>query len=217
MLYFNQGQLRLQFNKVDGSSFSQCVDFLDEKSIWKQGSLIQKNQIFTKAVGLKKGCLSVLDTTAGWGQDSMMLKTLGFNVTAVEENPLVYLLLRDGLRRFDEATPELKSPINLIHANSIAFIEGLSSESTFDVVYVDPMFPGKKKKALSGKPMQILKELVPTHEEKLGEILNAAFNITKKRLVLKRPLRDKIVESVWHKKADISFLGKAIRYDVFLK
>ena len=43
---------------------------------------------------------SVLDATMGMASDSLVMQYFGYQVTALESNPLVHLIVSDGLSRF---------------------------------------------------------------------------------------------------------------------
>ena len=56
--------------------------------------------MIAKAVGVSgKFHPQVADLTAGLGADSFVLAGLGCNITMTERNPIVHLLLQDGLSR----------------------------------------------------------------------------------------------------------------------
>ena len=53
-----------------------------------------RNQPLGKAVGRKRG--HIVDATAGFGHDAVLMACMGHTITAVERNPLIHLLLEDG-------------------------------------------------------------------------------------------------------------------------
>lgn len=111
-----------------------------------------RGQAIAKAVGLKGGVTpTVVDGTAGLGRDAFVLASLGCKVQMVERHPVVAALLDDGLRRAQQ-DPEIggwiSERLTLLHASSHDALEKLAADPDFtapDVVYLDPMYPHKKK------------------------------------------------------------------------
>ena len=80
-----------------------------------------------------------------------------------------------------------------------------------DLIYLDPMFPQRRKSGLIGKKLQLLQKLEqPCMEE--ANLLQAAMEVHPRRIVIKRPLKGPYLDG---KKPHYSLEGKAIRYDCF--
>ena len=122
-----------------------------------------KGQSIAKAVGMKKGLVpSVLDATAGLGRDAFVLASLGCRVTMFERHPVVAALLEDGLMRAKqdaEIGVWVSERMQLAYASSIDGLSDYQGEQP-EVVYLDPMFPHKKKSALVKKEMRVFQSLV---------------------------------------------------------
>ena len=155
--------------------------------------------------------LHVVDATAGLGEDSWLLASLGCRVTAIERNAVVAALLRDGLRRASAVEPEIAERIEIIEADSRVWLsEREGEESSIDVVYVDPMFPAKGKAALQRKEMRVLRDVVGMDLD-AEDLLAAARRVARQRVVVKRPVHGKSLSEeilATHK-------GKSMRYDVY--
>ena len=68
---------------------------------------------------------SVVDLTAGWGTDAMVLLRAGVaHVTLVERHPIVAALLRDGHRRLKELEDWEGIPIEQRYSSRIQIVEG---------------------------------------------------------------------------------------------
>jgi hypothetical protein len=77
---------------------SISVDFLEEAINNKiKLRLSGKKDIFGKLFPIKNSTL--LDCTAGYGRDSYVLRLMGFNVTMIENSPVMSLLLNDALKK----------------------------------------------------------------------------------------------------------------------
>lgn len=149
-----------------------------------------RGQSIAKAVGLKGGANpTVLDATGGLGRDAFVLASLGCHVTVLERSAVVAALLEDGLRRA-MADPEIGGWIgdrmSLIHTDAVSWMEGLATEDFPEVVYLDPMFPHRRKSAQVKKEMLQFQQLLGSDED-ADRLLPAALRVAQKRVVVKRP------------------------------
>ena len=173
---------------------------------------VPKEGAFAQAIGRKTK--TIIDATTGWAQDSLCLFRMGYDVTCIERSPMMTELLADAFVRLAQESwvqkLELSPPI-LMRGNAIELLQTL--EFAPDCIYLDPMFPPKRKKsALSKKSMTILQEVVGEDLDKT-ELFEAAFAATGKRIVVKSP---DYAEPLGGKPSE-SFSGKLLRYDVYLK
>lgn len=152
-----------------------------------------------------------IDATAGMGEDSFLLAAYGYDVTLCERNPVVAALLKDAIRR-GKKNPKIKDVVGRMHLVEGDSIEYLSNNmDEVDLVYLDPMFPGRQKSGLIGKKLQLIQKLEnPCVDEE--ELLAAAFKAEPKRIIVKRPLKGQPLAG---KEPNYSVKGKAIRYDGF--
>ena len=155
---------------------------------------------------------TVVDATAGFGEDSLILAAAGFQVRMYEFDEVIALLLEDGIRRAREI-PELKdvvSRLTLENSDSTVALKKLNYKP--DIVLLDPMFPARQKSALIKKKFQLIQRLEsPCSAEQ--ELLETAFLAEPKKVVIKRPLKGPYLGD---RKPSYSLQGKAIRYDCFV-
>lgn len=179
-----------------------------------------KGQQIAKAVGLSKGFIpKVLDATAGLGKDAFVLASLGATVTLVERSPIVHLLLSEALRRGrehaqeeeDKVLEEILNRMTLIAFDSSDFLS--SQEESFDVIYLDPMFPERKKSALVKKEMRVFHEIVGSDVD-ADALLAPAIENACYRVVVKRP---RIAPDLAQAKPSYRLEGKSSRFDVYTK
>ncbi len=158
----------------------------------------------------KKENPKAIDATAGMGEDSLLLAASGYQVTLFEQNPVIAALLRDAIRRGKKhsALKDAVSRMTLIEGNSI---EHMPNQTDIDIIYLDPMFPSKKKSSLTNKKLQLIQKLEHPCVDEI-ELLDAAFMANPEKIVIKRPNGGKYLAD---RKPDYSFKGKAIRYDCF--
>ena len=183
-----------------------------------------KGQAIAKAIGIKnyKLPLNILDVTAGLAKDAFVLACLGCEVTMIERNPIVAELVNNALilADNDDDFKEIKQQgFNLIQANAIDYLNKLSTKP--DVIYMDPMYPERKKSAAVKKNMQMLQKLIGEHDHNGNhdksndetELFNCALINVKKRVVVKRP---KGAPTLTDKKPTMSIESKITRYDVYV-
>lgn len=160
---------------------------------------------------LGRGERTILDATVGFGDDAFVLARHGHRVIAVERNPIVGLILEDALERA-RAEPSLADAarrISLRLGDSREIVEELASP--VEAIYVDPMFPPRRKRsALPRLAMQLLHDLVGGDED-AEALFAAACAHASDRVVVKRPLRAEPLA----RKPDASHPGKLVRYDVY--
>ena len=178
----------------------------------KQSNL--QNEMQVKAARIKGQPMpqKIIDATAGFGEDSLILAAAGFDVDLYEFDDIIALLLADGLDRAKNI-PEL-APIvarmHFHHADSIQAMQNL--DYLPDSILLDPMFPSRSKSAMIKKKFQLLQKIEsPCSVEE--ELLNAAIAANPKRIIIKRPLKGPFLAD---KKPSYSLEGKAIRYDCFV-
>lgn len=157
--------------------------------------------------------LSVLDATAGFGEDSLLLAASGYDVTLYEYDPTIALLLADGLRRAS-LIPELSEAVKrmtLIQGDSVTAMRELDGAP--DVIMLDPMFPARQKSALVKKKFQLLHMLEkPCGDERA--MLDAAIGTHARKVIVKRPAKGQYLAGV---KPDYFVAGKSVRFDCYVK
>ncbi|MCF6298989.1 MAG: class I SAM-dependent methyltransferase [Thiomicrorhabdus sp.] len=173
------------------------IDFIQGKKAHRRQFGGGKGQPLVRAMGKIKNRLPhIIDATAGMGGDSFVLASLGFEVLMLERSRAVSALLEDALQRgkksaeVDDPNAELLATLNrlqVIHANSAGFLQNKNDQKpTIEVVYMDPMYPEKKKKAATKKEMKALQILVGPDKDS-ATLLQAALQTAHYRVVVKRP------------------------------
>ncbi|VFP86065.1 class I SAM-dependent methyltransferase [Candidatus Erwinia haradaeae] len=170
-------------------------------------------EAISKSVGIKRDYYpSILDATAGLARDAFVLAACGCQVKMLERNPVISLLLEDGLRRGYadlEIGSWLRERLILLNSSSLLVSSNISPKP--DVVYLDPMYPKKKKSALVKKEMRILQYLVGLDEDS-DELLKPARALAKNRVVVKRP---HYAQSLAGTISDKSIKTKKHRFDIY--
>ena len=203
-----------------------CLKLLDKELLKKGGLAVEieprngeqrswpapKDGALAQALGRKTR--TVVDATTGWGQDSLHIFRMGYELLCMERSPVMAELLADGFNRLAglDWMQNLKlQPPRLLAGNAIALLATL--ETPPDCIYLDPMFPPKRKKsALAKKAMMVLRDLLGDDQDK-EQLFAAALAATGKRVVVKSP---DYAEPLGGKPNE-SFQGKLLRYDVYFK
>jgi 16S rRNA (guanine1516-N2)-methyltransferase len=203
-----------------------CLKLLDKELLKKGGLVVDiaprngeqrswpapKQGPLAHALGRKTR--TVVDATTGWGQDSLHIFRMGYELLCIERSPVMAELLQDGFNRLAEQdwmqSLSLQSP-RLLNGNAIDLLASLEVQS--DCIYLDPMFPPKRKKsALSKKSMVVLRDLLGDDQDK-EELFAAALKAAEKRIVVKSP---DYAEPLGGKPNEC-YQGKLLRYDVYFK
>ncbi|PSU30210.1 class I SAM-dependent methyltransferase [Photobacterium lutimaris] len=212
---------RLELRKLDEAKLGAVyVDLASGAVAHRRKFGGGRGQAIAKAVGLKGGVTpTVVDGTAGLGRDAFVLASLGCKVQMVERHPVVAALLDDGLARAkadSEIGGWISERMTLLHASSHNALEVLAADPDFeapDVVYLDPMYPHKKKSALVKKEMRVFQTLVGADLD-ADDLLAPALALATKRVVVKRP---DYAEFLAGKKPSTAIETKKNRFDVYVK
>lgn len=198
---------------LDGKPHQLIFDFIEGEVGFRASRVSKANEIVSKAIGCKPYYRpKVLDATAGMGRDSLIMALLGCEVIMQERNFAIFHLLQNALARFQQNPDyfEISGKISLLEKNSIESFEQLSD---IDVIYLDPMFPVRKKSALVKKEMRLFK-LLAGEDPDADNLLENALKSNIKRVVVKRP---KGAPFLANKKPNHEIVAKKFRYDVYLR
>ena len=191
------------------------VDFASDALTFRRLHGGGKKEAIARAIGLKgQDSLHVLDATAGLGRDAFVLASLGCVVDMIERSPIVAALLQDGLIRAasdDQLGVWMPAKMQLYHGIAASLLTDWPHKKP-DVVYLDPMFPHRKKNAAVKKEMRLFQQLLGPDED-ADLLLEPALALAKKRVVVKRPSGAPFLAN---QKPHIEMLGKANRFDVYL-
>ena len=187
----------------DSNNNKFCIDFETNKVNYHKKKSTIKNELISKAMGAGKYGTKILDLSAGLAIDAVFLTQLGYEVTALERNPLIFLCLSHALKQHP-----VKS-LNFIYSNSKDYLA--KQPSGYDVVYFDPMFPDKTKSALPRQEMVFFKNLVGDDVD-AAEVLEHATKLKGiSRVAVKRPIKAPVLGL----KPFASVEGKLIRFDLY--
>jgi len=210
----------------DGLSVAPEWDKLQRRVV----SAGRKSELILKAAKISADS-QVIDATAGFGHDSLILASTGAQVTMLEQQPLMALLLFSEQQRMS-AQPnwqKLMARLTIINTDALSYFAQLQKNKTdqavaVDVVYLDPMFPEDSyqdsktgKGAKVGKQMQALHHLArpPTLDEEKALLNNAQAVVAdnqegRGRVIVKRPQQAPFLSQ---QNPDESWHNAALRFD----
>ena len=216
----------------DGLSVAPEWDKLQRRVV----SAGRKSELLLLAAKLTAGS-KVIDATAGFGHDSLILASTSAQVIMLEQQPLMALLLLAEQQRMS-ALPnwqKLMSRLQIINIDALSYFESINfasfdnelvngNEKAVDVVYLDPMFPEDSyqdsktgKGAKVGKHMQALHQLArpPTLDEEQQLLQSALIMVSQNgqkqgRVIVKRP---QFAPLLAHQQPSESWSNEALRFD----
>lgn len=215
-LYLNSEGLTLR--SVSNSKEMIFIDFLSGKTAHRFQFGTGLSQQIAKAVGISAYKPSILDLTAGFAQDAFVLASLGCEINACEQNPVIAALVFDGIKRGllgsqNEHLETLHSALNRLNYQFVraqTYLAQLASKP--DVIYLDPMFEsGSYAKAQVKKQANALRALASPPLD-ADELLEMALEQARCRVVVKRPKRGRVLADI---QPSYELKGKSNRYDIY--
>lgn len=187
--------------------YIDVAKFVKQQKSWPAA----KQKPLAQAVGRKTRRL--IDATAGWGGDALRFCAQGYEVICLERQPLFALLLSEAMRALAESDWAQRYAVSVpvVECGEAMLLLG-NSKFDADCIYLDPMFPSKRKSsAMANKSMELLHRMI-------GEDIDADSLLelsTEKypRTVVKRPN----YAPPLGRDPDEQFSGKLIRYDVYFQ
>lgn len=214
LLFYEKARLCLR-STAEGAAGSVCVDFDNHSLQYRQRHPVQPEALL-KAAAVKQGHMSrVLDATAGFGLDAYLFAAAGSAVTLCERSTILHAMLEDGMRRAaqsaDERVRQSVARMHLHAGDSLTLMQAHWQERP-EIVYLDPMFPERKKKSAKVKKnMFVLQQLLHGEGDASG-LLAQALAIAVKRVVVKRPRHAPFLDG---RAPGFTLQGKSSRFDVY--
>ena len=178
------------------------IDFLNQSFIKKIDQRLSQNEIFLKIFQKKNS--KILDCTAGFGHDSYLLRSLGFNLVMIEKSPIISLMLKHAVEKIQ------KSKFYLYHGDALDFLN--HTDVVFDYIYFDFMFNRNKNKSLSSKNDEALK-ILAENDNNREELVDLAITKCREKVVVKGPIRGSNEIKL---KPSYSITSKLLKYDMYL-
>jgi len=138
-----------------------------------------------EASGCRQGD-AVLDCTAGLASDSIVFAYAAGSegsVTALESQPLLCEIIRDGLLRYEAGVVEIDEAMRRIETRCEHHLEVLAAlpDDSYDIVYFDPMFRRPLQQSSAIGPLRQL----ANHEAISEAAIHHARRVARRCVVLK--------------------------------
>jgi len=187
-----------------------CIDFTALAKRSPRRVNLSRRQPLLRAVGRESR--SVIDATAGLGHDAALLAAMGLNVTAIERSAILALMLEEALQRADadeRAARLLGDRLRIVHGDARTLLT--SGGLKADCIYLDPMFPPKRRtSALAGKEIRLVRALVGDDDD-AADLLAIARRCAP-RVAVKRPRHAQPLATDVH----ATIKGTLMRYDIYM-
>ncbi len=197
------------------------VDFASDKQLWRFSKLNKAQEPILRALKWKNNDpQSVWDLTAGLGRDGGLMAYSGFTVTFFERNPTLQILLSEAIHSLQDSMPEMADRITLNRISSIEYLKQAKEDVSIELpdnLYLDPMYPHRKKSALVKLDLRMVRDLVGDDPDS-SELLALALDLLKSdrnlsRVVVKRPAKSEFLGDF---KPSYSVEAPNTRLDVYI-
>lgn len=187
------------------------VDFLSSRWLRRAGAIRHTKELLAQAVGVSPGqACTVLDATAGCGEDGWLLALMGCDVTLCERSPVMAMMLQDGVLRAQHDARFQHVRAQCVASDATEWLR--QGDRAYDVIYLDPMFPETGSSAVPQKTMVMLRELVGTDPD-ADQLLEVVWGHARQRIVVKR---SKVAPVLAGRKPSFQKKGRTHRFDVYL-
>ena len=169
----------------------------------------QREKHLKKAIGFKSSISKkILDGTGGLGHDAFILALLGQEVTIIEKNIGLCILVEEAINNLPDISyfNLAKNKISIVNGDSREYFDQIQD---FDVIYLDPMFNSTKNIART-RSLSFINEYLSDYDNPLDDFLAANY----KRIVIKKELKASYGNLI---EPTVSFRGSSIRFDVYVK
>ncbi len=152
----------------------------------------RKSELLLQACKLTKE-MTLIDGTAGFGHDSLILASTGAKVIMLENNAIMALMLLAEYQRMSSHKnwQGLLSRLMICPMSFLACTLDELKVDNIEMIYLDPMFPKDSYTAKVGKNMQVLHEFVaiPNSDDEC-DLFNHAKTLLNQdgKLIIKRPI-----------------------------
>jgi 16S rRNA (guanine1516-N2)-methyltransferase len=191
------------------------IDFCNGALRWRVEHNAGGGLAVARACGVRPGrAVRVVDLTAGLGRDAWVLASRGAQVLMIERAWPLAFMLEQAIKALVGDTASGVMPALSVHCEDALDWLARQKEVDADVLYLDPMFPGRKKSAAVKKDMAILHTLLgDTRQEDNDTLMHAAMAARGVgKVVVKRPAKAPWIAGI---KPASSLSGKTLRFDIY--
>lgn len=157
-------------------------------------------EALSEACCIKEGD-RILDCTLGLGSDSLVLAAVtgkGGSVVGTEINKYIAYLTKNGLEAYkndEKRTIDYTGNIEVVNESYENYL-GKQEDSSFDIVYFDPMFKNPNKKSTTINTFRSFAD----HRGLTKDVLAEVLRVCRKRVVIKERYEENDLENLGVKK-----------------
>lgn len=180
------------------------------------GRIVQagrKSELILQACKMDKNSV-VIDGTAGFGHDGLILASACHHISLIEKNPLMALLLLFEYQHMNQ-NPNWQKLLAKIHIKFADITNPKIDLPKANIVYLDPMFPQGSYQSKVSKTMQSLHLLAntPSKQEESELFIQAKTHLSSDaKLIIKRPLNAEPLANI---PTNHHVANNAIRFDIY--
>lgn len=136
--------------------------------------------------------LTILDTTLGLASDSLVMSYAEHQVTGLESQQLIHLIVSQGLQTFESGNAALDAAMKRIRTLCIDSLTYLKKQSdqAYDIIYCDPMFSEQINESNNLSGLRPVANYSPVSNQWLRE----AKRVARKKIIIKAHFRDTVFE-----------------------
>ena len=203
-LYIDNNNLILS---VGGSIEFNCDYYYNQVILTRLGKKNLLSRLINQQQKLSPD-LTVLDMFAGFGSDGFMFLSHNCEVTAIEVNPYIFLVLSYFNTLYYQ---QFQQKMTLHYYDCYQWL--LHKNNDFNIYYLDPMF-NSNKKSLPRKSMQVIAYFSRFNDR---DIIVDLFDFIKNSTVIvKRDNKQPPIAFSKKIKPNFSLSSKLIRFDLYL-
>ena len=203
----------LGLQKTGDKALPLYIDFRSGKLNFRRQNTSLRKEALVRALGLKSQTQPyIIDATTGLARDSFVLASFGFQIQMIERSPIIHALIQDGIKRGlnDPDLAPIVQRMHLLQSDALVWLTELTRKP--NIIYLDPMFPERKKSALTKIDMRIFHDVVGDDLD-ADALLYTALACASERVVVKRP---RLAAELANKRPNYSLTGSSSRFDVYL-
>ena len=196
----------------DPSLGTLSLDFERGSVGWRGGERARGERLVRACRAGAEPSPRIVDGTGGLGTDAWLLASAGAQVHVVEQHPVLRALLADALERAAAFAPRVCARLSLSGGDTRRGVGALAP----DVLYLDPMYPPRRKRALGDRRLRFVGALLAADGfagDDAAGLVRAGLAAAVPRVVLKVPRKVRLegVPAPHH-----SLQGRSTRFDVWI-
>jgi len=192
---------------------NEIINFsLKTKSIDSRINLY-KEELLVKILKKYNNKTNIIDTTAGFGKDAIIIASAGYKINIIEKNPIIIYILKKKMNfeyKYILKKNKIKN-IKIIYGDARKILYKLKKDKYPDIIYIDPFFLKLKNSAIEKTYMFILKKISKSHINTTNELIKISEKRCKKIIIIKSHIKSKLLLD----NPTYQIFGSRIKFDIY--